>query len=240
MENKYKIWLFVISTTFACGGLLGFYISRQYYGDVETRLQSLETQFAANIKPGQEIKMEEVKIWISKSEENIRKEYDILYKFGLPFTIISLLTAIFGANKWAAEIAKQKAEDTFKDPETLLKEGKKILVITPDGQDTEFITIFFHLMGFRTPEYIKVTEIDKYKSKDFDLAVLNVPNDKSKITSEFNDKIALLTMAKSVFYFGPGQVSNYLLEKEGRLSFANAKSQLYSNLINALKFQKML
>jgi hypothetical protein len=243
MKNKYWVWLFVVATTFAVGGLTGFYIVRQYYSDLDSRLLMLEIQNTANLKSGQEIKMEEVKVWIAKSEENTKKEYDIFLKFGLPLTISALLTSIFGAYRWAAEIAKEKAEEAFKDPETLLKENKKILVLTPNGQSVEFLYSFFQIMKFQTPKYVsynKPEDLDSLKSQYFDLIVLNVPDDVSGMDSQENTNIAHLTMGKSVFYFGPGKAKNPQLESTGKLSFANAKSQLYGNLINALKFQKML
>jgi len=240
MERRYWLYLFVIAFAVGTGWLAGFFIAQQYYGDLETRLQTLEIQYANSLKTGQEIKMDEVKLLISKSVEEVKDQYDVFLKIGLPFTIAALFASIFGAYRWAADMGKQKAEEAFKDPETLLKDSKRILVLTPDGENEAFLHSFFQLMGFNTPTFKRTSEIESIKSQHFDLAVLNVPSDAPRIVSAKNDLIEEITMAKSIFYFGLGQVSNTKLDQDGRLSYANAKSQLYGNLINAMKFQKML
>lgn len=240
IQNRYTLYLFISALCVFAGYLVGFLVCKQYYGDLEARLQFVEKQVTTNLMPGQEIKMDEVKILITKTVEEVKEQYELAIKLGLPLTIAALLASIFGAYRWASEIAKEEAQLAFKDPETLLKENKKILVLTPDGESVDFLYSFFQLMGFKTPTYKTVSEIDSVKSQHFDLAILNVPNDEVRKISTQNSLIEKISMAKSVLYFGLGQVSNTRLEEEGRLSFANAKSQLYGNLVNALKFQKML
>jgi hypothetical protein len=240
MEKRYWLWLFIISLTVCLGLIVGYFSAHSYFSDLETRLQMLESQYVASLISGQELKLDEVKILIAKSEEAIKGKSFLLTFIGLPFTVIALLTSIFGAFKWAAAIAKDEAEKAFNDPDKLLKQDKNILVITPDGDDETWLRQFFQLMGFETPTFKKKSEIESIKDKRFHLVVLNVRSDMARLPSTHNDFLVQLTMAKSVFYFGAGQVSNKPLEDFGKLSFANAKSQLYGNLINALKFQKML
>jgi hypothetical protein len=240
MQKRYFLYLLIISITVGLGIIIGFYLAQNYYGDVQSRIQNIEKQFAANLKPGQEIKMDELKVYVDKQTGTIKDQFDLAMRIGLPGTIIALLASIFLAYNWAAEIAKAKAEEAFKDPETLIKENRSILVLTPDNESVEFLYSFFQTMGFKTPTFKKLTEIESLKGQYFDLAILNVPEDLPLTDSRYNDNITHMTMAKSVFYFGKGRVKNTKFDDEGRLSFANAKSQLYGNLINALKFQKML
>lgn len=236
MENRYWLWLFIIGITVGLGCLFGFFLAQQYYGGLETRLQSLENQYAASLKPGQEIKMDEVKIYVDKQTGEIKNQYDLVMKLGLPATIAALLASIFGAYRWAAEIAKQKAEEAFKDPETVLKEQKRILVLTLDKEDESWIRRFFFSLGFPQPVFKKTSELGALTNEHFDLVLVNTPND----TTGQKELIGKILIGKSVFYFGKGKAENEILDKDGRLSYANAKSQLYGNLINALKFQKML
>lgn len=200
----------------------------------------MEANYSNALKPGQEIKLEEIKVLIDKASLEVREKTNLLIFYAFPFTIVALFGSIFGAFKWAAEMAKDKAKEVFKDPETLLKESKSILVLTPDGESDGWLQKFFQLMGFKMLCFCKISELDSVKSKHFDIAILNVPSDVSGKDSAFKDNISEMTMATSVFYFGLGRVSNETLEKDGRLSYANAKSQLLGNLINALKYQQML
>lgn len=240
MEKRYWLWLFIIGLTVGIGCLVGYSLAHAYFSDVEARLQMLETQYAASLKAGQEIKLEEIKILIAKSEESVKDQARLLIWIGLPGTIIALLAAIFAAFKWAAEFAKDEAKAAFKDPDSMLKEGKSILVITPNGSDASWLAGFFQKMDFNPPTFKLTSQIDDLAGEKYDIAILNAPDDPPKQTSPHNDLIRKMTMAKSVFYFGPGFVNNAQLDNLGKLSFANAKSQLYGNLINALKFQKVL
>lgn len=238
MENRYWLWLFITGITVGLSCLFGFFLAQQYYGDLEARLQSIEKQYSSSLKSGQEIKMDEVKIYVDKQTGEIKNQYDLVMKLGLPATIAALLASIFGAYRWAAEIAKQKAEEAFKDPETILKEQKRILVLTPDkeGESELWIRRFFFLLNFRQSVFKKTSELDSLANEQFDLVLVNTPND----ATGQKELIGKIFIGKSVFYFGKGKAENENLDKEGRLSYANAKSQLYGNLINALKYQKML
>ena len=240
MEKRYWLYLFVISLSVGLGILIGYFCVHAYFSNFETRLNYLEANYTNSLKNGQEIKLDEVKVLIDKSQAELRDKSNLLTYFGLPFTIAALLGSIFSAFKWAAEIAKEEAKKAFKDPDLSLKESKSLLVVTPDKQDESWIRSFFQLMDFNTPTFKKTSDLDSVKNEKFDLAILNVPNDEPRKESAHNGDIDKLTMAKAVFYFGPGQVSNKTLDMFGKLSYANAKSQLYGNLINALKFQKML
>ena len=183
--------------------------------------------------------MDEVRSLNDKSIEQIKGQYDVFLKIGLLFTFAALLTSIFGAFRWAAEIAKEEAKKAFLDPETILKNTSSLLVLTPTGESDEWIRRFMYMMGFQIVKFGTVDQIDSFFNSRFDLILLNVPSDKDKESSKFNDKLGELTFSKSVFYFGKGRAENADMELDGRLSFANAKAQLYGNLINALKLQRM-
>lgn len=240
MKKEHYLYLIVCAITVTISVIIGFSLAQRYYGDLEARVELIEQQFRDTLKPGQEVKMDELKVYVDKETTAFRNQYQVVMIFGLPLTLAAILATIFFAYQYAAELAKSKAEKAFRDPDVMLKENCKILVITPDVKNDLWLEKFFLLMEFPRPEFISTSEYDTIKDKQFDLAILNVPNDKERTLSSQNDFIEKITNSKSVFYFGPGSVNNELLSKDGRLSFANAKSQLYGNVINALKFQKML
>lgn len=239
MEKRYLLWFFIITLAAFAGFFTGYFVVHSFYADVEARLQMLETQYAASLRQGQELRLDEVKMLISKSAEDIKNKCYVLYIIGLPFTVIALLTSIFGAFKWAAEMAKEKAKEAFKDPETLLKEYKKILVLSSNVDGETWARRFFSRMGFNLATYDHIDNCSAHANKRYDLVFLNFgenPSDPNPLIA----KCVEHQVARSVFYFGKGRAAHESLDQEGKLAYANTKSQIYGNLINALRYQKML
>lgn len=240
MNQKHWLYLLVIGFTVGLSSILGFFLAQQYYGDMEARLQTLETQYVASLKSDQELKLDEIKIYVDKQVEEVKNQYTVAMVIGLPATIAALLASIFLAYEMAAKMARERVEEAFKDPEALLKEKKRILVITPEKGDATWLNQFFLRMGFAQPTYVQVDKLSTLKNKHFDLAIFNNLHSNPVTLSVVEDTLKDFKGAISVFYFGQGVVKIQKLEENGMLSYAGTKSQLYGNLINALKFQKML
>jgi len=116
------------------------------------------------------------------------------------------------------------------DEETELRENKRIIVLSPEESDE-----YFERMGFEKVQYHKMGS--DQKPGDVDLIFFNGGNFEIKKDDIFKyiDKLGDQT---SYFYYGKAiPLSDELLEK---ISFANLKSQIYGNLINALRYQSMM
>ncbi|MGE0087818.1 MAG: NARF domain-containing protein [Desulfococcaceae bacterium] len=117
------------------------------------------------------------------------------------------------------------------DMEHQLKK-KKILVLSKSEADKEKISLFFKKMAFKDVAYRIFDENLEYK--DYDAILIN---DRNKVfTTEEVDNYFKKTDPKSIcFYFGPQRIS--LPEN---VASASIGMQLYGNLMNALRYQRML
>ncbi len=122
------------------------------------------------------------------------------------------------------------------DDERRMKAQRRLLVLYAPGADCDFLNRFFAEMDFRQVGY---KTIDDYEPRaDYDLIFFHNDNgdlDKAKIVETANR-----TPSRAVcFYFGPGRVDTPG-DLDRRFAFANARTQLYGNLMNALRYQKLL
>ncbi len=122
------------------------------------------------------------------------------------------------------------------DEERRMKAQKRLLVLHAPGGDCNFLNLFFAEMDFRQVAY---AVIDDYApSPEHDLVFFHNDNgdlDKAKIVETANR-----TPSHTVcFYFGRGTVDTPG-DLGRRFAFANARTQLYGNLMNALRYQKLL
>lgn len=231
--------------------------------------------------------LQKLELKIEKTEYSIREDYDWLKKFGLPVTIVALVGLFYSIYKsalgFALENAKQTVNRYYLPEEERFKRDKKLLVLTKEGEDANFMHHLLKDTGFLYASTIcdnlkKLDDDTLSKMLDgnkYDLILLN--NGKAPFTNEeiqlCHDKTPTYTM---IFSFGnpaldknpeqdpkvsklkePEANSEGLkAKKEGgrepqgklslalvdspRVSSANFKSQVYSNLINALKYQQYL
>ena len=131
-----------------------------------------------------------------------------------------------------------------------LKQNKKILVVTPENENEEFIKNFFLDMDFPLEQekkngYVKFISFVKNQAPvtGFNLVLFNDDNNN---TSQCMDEIETYLKSfdtKTVrFYFGSNRI-NYPNDKNiprnirNLTTFANARLQLYGNLMNALRFK---
>lgn len=122
------------------------------------------------------------------------------------------------------------------DDERRLKAQKRLLVLHAPGADRDFLTRFFAEMDFKQIGYAAID--DYIPSPEHDLVFFHNDNgdlDKARVV-----EIANRTPSHVVcFYFGPGRVDT-TGNLDRRFAFANARTQLYGNLMNALRHQKLL
>lgn len=234
MDNKSKLWLFLVSLLVCLGVIIGFHLAQCYYDDLEARLILVENKYNSGLTLGQQVSVDDLKIFITKSVESVKDQYKIWLLAGLPLTISAILVSIFWAYRWAAEIAREEIKESFKDIETLLKERKRILVISEDPKSEDWMRKFLLKTQFRKVTFRTRDERHDIGPNDCDLVLIH---DRKLEITVINKLLEDLEDYSAVFYFGKGVVENERLGNEGRLSFASASSQLYGNLINALKYQ---
>jgi uncharacterized protein YneF (UPF0154 family) len=235
MEKKYWLWLFIVAVTFFGGTILGFYLCKQYYGDIETQIQFLKSN-------PKDIKLEEVKLLIDKSNLEIKQQYDLAIKFGLPLSIAALLASIFGAYKWAAEMAKEEAKKAMRSDEDIIRQERNIIVLGKENGDRNDIVKYL-----RNANFDKVSD-DKWEEglelKDYDLVFIHNFKTDSSFTNEEVARILALSKSNAVIFSfgkisGSGQLEQALVDNP-RVNSALFKSQIYGNLLNALKYQQQL
>lgn len=170
-------------------------------------------------------------------------------------SVIAVIIAIISFARKIHVIAERKAQEKFEalfdrdkdkllalikqqDIDTQLREQKRIIVLHAANADLSFLKRFFDDkdQGFKRIEYKKID--DYMPSPEHNLVFFHNDNgdlDKAKIV-----EIASRTLSHAVcFYFGRGTVDT-LGDLGRRFAFANARTQLYGNLMNALRYQKLL
>jgi len=127
------------------------------------------------------------------------------------------------------ESAKRQGE------EFQLKEKKSILVVSLNDDSSPFMKDFFQEMGFSHVSYENIDKTTKLNSSDMVLFNNEAENLKH------GDILNIIKETKKeiiCFYFGPDRFDSG--EFKNKVSFANARVQLYGNLINALRYQALL
>lgn len=213
-----------------------------------------------------ELKIDRVETSIRNEFVLIQKLGIPLTVIGFALMFWSIYKSALG---FALERAKETVDRYYLPDEERFKREKKLLVLTKEGGDSGFMRQLLQDTGFLAAATIpdNVKELDEetlFKILDgnkYDLILLN--NEKSPFTNKeiqvCHDQTAGYT---TIFSFGNpapdeelkqdeqdrkqekreskhGQLSKELVTSS-RVSSANFKSQLYGNLINALKYQKYL
>ena len=152
-------------------------------------------------------------------------------------------------------VSKSQLNPLLKDitDDFKLRQSKKILVLSSPGND-DFIKRFFYQMGFINSVSGKLDHII-FKTFDeqmeignnYDLVLFNNDLDSAKL-GENKKKIETHLMAypekTTKFYFGPPPIfkdqDERTINNRAKVSFSNARTQLYGNLMNALRYQDKL
>jgi hypothetical protein len=162
-----------------------------------------------------------------------------LWFFSLPKKIEALaeikanekLSAYFEEKKSRIEAIVRGADEDEK-----LKKQKKIIVVsnTAKGDDTDFLGSFLKQSNFST-EFIEMDEYQEIK-KSYDILLIN--NEKGNFTDKKDLLLADLKPNTLLFFFGQG----IRLDDDQNRHFSSAtfRSQLYGNLMSALRYQRLI
>lgn len=117
-----------------------------------------------------------------------------------------------------------------------LKQNRSVLVLSHQNSNMIFIRKFFSDMRFGRVTFHKMNDRD-VKLNDFDLILFN--DDDNQLSEK--DILDVISGTKATivnFYFGSKRINAG--EYSYKTTFANARVQLYGNLINALRYQSLL
>jgi hypothetical protein len=144
-------------------------------------------------------------------------------------------------------ILQEKKEQLIKiidshDDEEKLKRTKRLRIIIDENSDPSFLLSFFKKFDFKHVEIIDVNEqFDMtLQDDDYDILFLNREEGNSPLSDVMSKKfISNLSKDSIVFSFGQF-VHNYDDKAKKRFAAATNWSQLYGNLISALKYQELI
>jgi hypothetical protein len=221
--------------------------------DVSDRVVVLEGH-KENLDERFSIKMDELNSKFDRTEMQLKKDYDYIQFFAWLFgsvCAVSIIGSVFFCIRSIHKVAEQKINEKFEslfnekrekliqlinslDDELNLKKSSTILVISPEETNETFFKRFFRKMGFERVSFIKHGLI--FDKQSIDLILFNDEDDKF----HEDDIIQYVENSnKSIcFYFGGKRINCKGFEHI--FSFANSKLQLYGNLINALKYKKLV
>lgn len=225
------------------------------YGELPAKVEALQNEVAI-MKAGKDslhstaLSLEKLELKIDKVDTSIREDFEWLKKFGIPLTLLAFAGLFFSIYKSALGFALGYAQETvnkyYLPDEERFKQEKKLLVLTKEGGDSEFIRKLLFDTGFlhaaTIPENVKTLEEDSLKKilggNKYDLILVN--NENAAFSDDeiivCHDKTPDFTM---IFSFNKSNLPKNLTASQ-RVSSANFKSQVYANLINALKYQKYI
>ena len=240
--------------------------NKETLDDVSQRVKVLEGQ-KENLDGRFNNKSDALDLKFEKLEKELKDDYDhleiLLWIFG-PITILSIIAYIirlFKLYNLVQETADKKINEKFDsllddkksniieiiekhDIETQLKKTKKILVLTPNGADDSFVKKFFgdQVMGFNRELVFYATPDELKKKNKVDLVFFN--DEKQPFGQEKIIEIMRKAGKNNVFfYFGQNHLDlkdDKYKDLKDRVNFANARAQIYGNLIDTLRYQKLL
>lgn len=187
-------------------------------------------------------------------EAELKEKSKWILRFSAIIAFVGL-GGLIGFFFWVKEMAQKAAGEKFdkffdeqksrvlkliddKNEEVQLKKNKAILVLTPAGGSDSFLQTFFLKMGFKSPTYQSFPVQAGFDFSKFDLVLFNndSPQGFSKEKTEIVETVKRFPPEILCFYFGSGRVE----VDDTKLGSANFRSQLYGNLINALRYQDLL
>ncbi len=201
-------------------------------------------------------KLDALNVEMREIRQQVREDSLLIKVFFGTFVIIGIsiiVSAWQGAKTFAERQAAKMIEDVFdkkkedflrlvekQNTEKQLRQTKRILVLTPDGHSKTFLEEFFRESEFQPPYFESFTLADKIDFSNYDVVLFNNDDGKSfsKDRTEIVETIRKMPEKTLAFYFG-GQ-PNVMLEDTTKFASANFRSQLYGNLVNALRYQDLL
>jgi len=251
---KINTIFYFVSALLLCLGVLGYFMWA-WFGNLPGKVESLQREMELlKAQPDSTraylMDVQKLELKIEKTEHSIREDYDWLKKFGLPLTLIALAGLFYSIYKsalgFALENAKKTVDRYYLPDEERFKQEKKLLILTKEGGDSGFVRGLLQDTGFLAastiPENAKLLNKETFQKildgQTYDLIFLNnekVAFDDDEIKtchSETPDYTMIFSFAKS-------KLPDDIVASQ-RTASANFKSQIYGNLINALRYQQYL
>lgn len=222
--------------------------------DLEIRIEKLE-QFQENLDKKYENKDTELDNEFIRVEQELKNDFNYMKIFGLFFGSVTIISLVVGfisisrhAIKYANKNIEKRLDNKFEEKtktlleviknmseENQLKTTKKIKVLSDNNSDTIFIKKFFNEMGFENVDFKKTNKFEKLRS--YDLLFFN--NEDGKMKQEIVEEYVNTSKSNSLFfYFGSIRIKDFGANTP--VVATNFRTQLYGNLINMLKYQKVL
>jgi len=225
------------------------------YGHLPRKVESLKKEIELLKVPTDSTKsttaldLQKLEHKIDRVETAIRSDFTLIQELGLPLTVLAFVLMFWSVYKSALGFALQNAKEAvdryYLSDEERFKREKKLLVLTKEGgdsgfmrqllQDTDFLaatTIPGNVKKLDEETLTKILDGDKY-----DLILLN--NERAAFEDDeirtCHSKTPDYTM---IFSFNKNLPTDIVASQ--RAASANFKSQLYGNLVNALKYQQYL
>lgn len=223
---------------------------------IETRLINLEG-IRENLDGRFENKADALDLQVERINLELQSDYNFIKWLTLTFgsvTIFGVLALAFSIFRYVNRTAKIKVNEKFdqlfdsekdrliqliekQSEENQLKKLKRILVISDPLSKDEFIKKFFNKMGFENIHFLKSEESGQLEAGKQDVVFFNC--EEVEMSQSTMDNYIMNESPNTLFfYFGKSKFSNATVND--RLAMANQRTQLYGNLINALKFSNLL
>ena len=234
---------------------LHLFVNKYFYEPLNNRVEIIENSFkklqaekvqAASTEVELKEKIATLKYDLTKEVDEAKEKSDNIVNWGIPITIATILGLFFSIYKFvfeeAVKEAKIKVAEEFRSEE-VFKTEKKILIYNPDGADVNFLKRNLSEMGFVSVVNCNSNDFEQALTTPRDAIFLNNRNEKGEhLLNEDGilevDKKILDKCPKAIcVYFG--KPITYRLD-DTRWSAVNFKTQIYGNLINALKYQMTL
>lgn len=212
-------------------------------------------------------KIEEFRAIDDKKFENKAKELDLKVeeyrqqKSVLDWIAISLgpitLLSLWGFWQKAKSMADKKIEERLDkvleekrqlfinvidshDRENQIKREKTILIVSDKTANTKFLMGFFKKLGFEKTELLKVdTYLELDEQRKYDVLFLFREQDNHPLEEDVA-KLYIKHSRPDSIVFTFGKHLNDLPNEKYRLSSATFWTQLYGNLVSALKYQELI
>lgn len=193
------------------------------------------------------IKSEALDLKIEQAKKDFRDLNSWVLMISGAFLLVGI-GGIWSLFKYTDEIAKRKVEEKleasiteFKDlfltflnsqkKEVQLREQSRIIVISKVDTDDSFLKRYFDEFGFKNVVFHKVAQYDQHNN--YDLIFFN--NENGKLDQDLmNQYISQSPKNVVFFYYGSHRVR--FDNGMDRITFANSRIQIYSNLINGLRY----
>ncbi len=196
------------------------------------------------------LKSDELDLKVKQMKDDLEDDYSYLKWISIIFgstTLIAIIILIINFKKKVNEIFEKKISETLidkrgklielihsQDEEQKILQSKNILVICANKAANRFLLNFFSRMGFSKVMFSGEDELESINN-NIDLVFFDFTTIKGD--AKFANNIIEKSPKQAVFFIYSDKPIQ--LTERDRIAFANAKAQIYGNLINCLKYQNL-